>query len=540
MTSGTVDPAQVTDWVRRENEVMDPLQREYNIAYWNLNVTGDSKFETESSRLRTQICGHYADPGRYQQAKAFDESAAAKDPLLARQVRLLHLAYLGNQSPPEIQAEMVRREMALEAGFNRFRARLQGQEATDNQIKEVLRSDNNSERRREAWEASKQVGDHLAEDIRELARMRNAEARRLGFRDYFAMSLQLQELDESRLFKTFEQLTELSEEPYTEYKARLDRSLAARFQIAPDQVMPWHYADPFFQDAPAMDLSLDSWFDGKPLEPIASAHYRGMGLEVDDLMANSDLYEKPGKCQHAFCMSIDRKSDVRMLCNLVSNERWMDTLLHELGHAVYDKYVDPSLPWLLRQPAHTLSTESIAMINGRFPKNEQWLERFAGVPRDEAARIGQQLRVRLGEQLLILTRWVQVMTYFERDLYGNPEADLNDLWWNHVEWLQKMRRPPGRNQPDWAAKIHIALAPVYYQNYLLGEMMASQLDSFIQGSVLGKPGAGMGTLVDRPEVGEYLRKKIFEPGALRPWEDALTFATGEGLNPRHFVAQYRG
>ena len=29
--------------------------------------------------------------------------------------------------------------------------------------------------------------------------------------------------------------------------------------------------------------------------------------------------------------------------------------------------------------------------------------------------------------------------------------------------------------PDWAAKIHIATNPVYYHNYMLGEMMASQL-----------------------------------------------------------------
>jgi len=29
-------------------------------------------------------------------------------------------------------------------------------------------------------------------------------------------------------------------------------------------------------------------------------------------------------------------------------------------------------------------------------------------------------------------------------------------------------RPPGRDEADWAAKIHVALAPVYYHNYVLG------------------------------------------------------------------------
>lgn len=539
-TSETIDSSKVAAWVQAENAAIEPLSKAHNTAYWQLNVTGESKFEKESAKYRALICRRYSDPGRFQEVRAFDRASGSLDPQLARQVHLFYLQYLGNQSKPEVLDEIVRREMALEADFNRFRAKIDGMEVTDNQLKKILQDENNSERRQAAWEASKQVGAQVAGDVRELARMRNAEARQLGFRDHFAMSLEMQELDEKRLFETFERLTELSEEPYSDYKKQLDRGLATRFGVGPDKLMPWHYSDPFFQEAPAQDLSLDSWFAGKQLEPLSSAHYRGMGLEVDDIIARSDLYEKPGKCQHAFCMSIDRRDDVRMLCNIVANERWMETLLHELGHAVYDKYLDPALPFVLRQAAHTLSTESIAMINGRFPRDPHWLQRFAGVPPTEAQALGKKLRVRLGEGLMILTRWVQVMTHFERDLYADPDGDLNSKWWDHVERLQKMRRPPGRNQPDWAAKIHVALAPVYYQNYLLGEMMASQLDSYIQREVVGTPGAGLGALVDRPEVGSYLKSKIFEPGALRPWEEGLRHATGEGLNPEHFVAQYRG
>jgi hypothetical protein len=42
--------------------------------------------------------------------------------------------------------------------------------------------------------------------------------------------------------------------------------------------------------------------------------------------------------------------------------------------------------------------------------------------------------------------------------------------------VQGLRRPAGRTAPDWATKIHLAAAPVYYQSYLLGELLASQLD----------------------------------------------------------------
>ena len=93
--------------------------------------------------------------------------------------------------------------------------------------------------------------------------------------------------------------------------------------------------------------------------------------------------------------------------------------------------------------------------------------------------------------LLVFARWVLVMTTFERGLYADPDADHDARWWDLVERFQLVRRAPGRRAPDWAAKIHFAVAPVYYQNYLYGELFASQLDATL--------GARTDGLVDRRE-----------------------------------------
>ena len=92
------------------------------------------------------------------------------------------------------------------------------------------------------------------------------------------------------------------------------------------------------------------------------------------------------------------------------------------------------------------------------------------------------------------------MTHFERGLYAQPDADHDDRWWDLVERFQLVRRPDGRHAPDWAAKIHIAAAPVYYHNYLFGEMIASQL------------AASLGGLVDDPGAGRALETRVFAPG----------------------------
>ena len=85
------------------------------------------------------------------------------------------------------------------------------------------------------------------------------------------------------------------------------------------------------------------------------------------MIARSDLYEKKGKSPHAFCTDIDREGDVRVLANIVPNEYWMGTMLHELGHSVYSsKNIPQTLPYVLRSEAHILTTEGVAMMFERL------------------------------------------------------------------------------------------------------------------------------------------------------------------------------
>ena len=87
-------------------------------------------------------------------------------------------------------------------------------------------------------------------------------------------------------------------------------------------------------------------------------------------------------------------------------------------------------------------------------------------------------------RLLIFSRWCQVMLRFEKGMYENPDQDLNKLWWDLVEKYQMVKRPPDRNAPDYASKIHIVRAPVYYHNYMMGELFASQVHHAIAREVL--------------------------------------------------------
>lgn len=514
---------------------LEPLQRRHNEAIWMANVTGESRYEQESARLDAAIRTMFSRREPYEFVRGLQRTGGVPDAHLQRQLALLVNDYRAHQIPPEMIERIVTLEKALESRFNNFRAVLDGHTVTDNQIRQVLRDSNDSGERRRAWEASKQVGAEVAPDLLVLVKLRNQAATSLGFANYYSMVLELDELDEGELFALLDDLEQGTRPLFDAYKQALDARLSARFGVEPAALRPWHYSDPFFQEAPAAEVQLDPYFRDRSLEALTERFYAAIGFDIRDLLARADLYEKPGKSQHAFCLSMDRGTDIRVLCNLQPSEYWMATMLHEYGHAVYDQHIDRSLPYLLRVPAHILTTEASAMLFGRLSKNAAWLTTYAGVPPGEA-RAGTEALARAGRaQLLVQTRWELVMCHMERALYRDPGQDLDALWWDLVERYQSVPRPEGRRAPDWASKIHFSVAPVYYHNYMLGEMMASQLQRHLLHDVLGDGDGAWARLVTSPAVGAYLESRLYRTGKAYDWRETLRRATGQALSVSAFV-----
>lgn len=131
------------------------------------------------------------------------------------------------------------------------------------------------------------------------------------------------------------------------------------------------------------------------------------------------------------------------------------------------------------------------------------------------------------------------MFRFEKSMYADPGQDLNKLWWDLVEKYQLVRRPEGRDAPDYAAKIHIVSAPAYYHNYLMGELFACQLNAAIAREVLGVPPA-RALYNGNPKVGAFLKARVFAPGRTVRWTELVRAATGEPLNARAFAAEFKG
>jgi peptidyl-dipeptidase A len=538
--AGSSETSRARKFVQDYEAKVRPLERAANLAWWNANVTGkDADFEAKK-KAQNQLDKALSDPEAFRALKEIKDAGKVDDRLLARCIEILYLAYLEKQVDPALLQKMVDKSNAVEQAFNAFRAKVDGKEMTENDVRRVLKNSKDSGQRRTVWEASKAVGNVLEADLKELVKLRNEAASKLGFKNYHALQLFLNEQDGTQLIQLFDELDELTREPFRSAKVEIDAKLAADYQIKVEDLMPWHYHDPFFQEAPAVFAAdLDAPYAKADLLKLSADFYRGIGLPIDDVITRSDLYEKPGKSPHAFSTDIDRAGDVRVLANIVNNERWMATLLHEFGHSVYtSKNIPAGLPYVLRMEAHILTTEGVAMMFERMAKRRAWLEKMGLTVADPKAfdETGAKM---LRHQLLIFSRWCQVMLRFEKSMYENPTQDLNKLWWDLVEKYQMVKRPANRNQPDFASKIHIVSAPVYYHNYMMGELFASQVHHAIARDVMNGAEPATVIYVGNKDVGKFMKEKVFEPGRTLKWNALTRHATGAELNPRAFAADFQ-
>ncbi len=529
-------------FVANHVKTIRPLEIAAGKAWWNANISGtDADFARKEER-QNAIDAALADKDTFAKLKRIRGyiKTATKDANLVRQIDVLYLQYLEKQVEPELLKKITAKANAVEQKFNVFRAKVGDQEMSDSQVRKVLKESTNSEERQKVWEASKRSGANVEADLKELVKLRNEAAKQLDFKNYHEMMLTLNEQTAPELIKLFDELDELTREPFAKAKAEIDERLAKKCGVMVADLMPWHYHDPFFQESPAVfDADLDEPFRKADILKLCEKFYDGIGLPIGDVIARSDLYEKKGKSPHAFCTDIDREGDVRVLANIAPTEYWMSTMLHELGHAVYSsKNIPQAVPYVLRGEAHILTTEGVAMQFQKFSKQRIWLEKM-GVKVENPKAFDEASAKVLRNELLIFSRWCQVMLRFEKGMYEKPEQDLNTLWWELVAKYQLLKRPKDRNAPDYGAKIHICSAPVYYHNYMMGQLFASQVHHTIAREVYDKADPATVLYIGDKKVGDFMKKKVFEPGRTLNWKELMKHATGEELSAKAFAKDFQ-
>ncbi|HEX3201329.1 MAG TPA: M2 family metallopeptidase, partial [Actinomycetes bacterium] len=302
-------PADPDTVLRRLTDRLAPLERDLHRAFWAASTKAGPDTSAARQRAEEAWLAALADPELFaevQGALAADRTAGTGG-LARRALEQAGLDLLANQIPEGDRAKLVALQAKVEHAFATVRGRVGDRQLANNELERILADSGDPAERRAAWEAGKQVGAVVADDVLALVELRNRVARERGHRDWFAFALATGDIDEAWLERMLDQVELATREPFLAVKAELDARLAARFGVAVDDLYPWHYGDLFFQryDGDA-EADLGPLLEGSDTVALTVAAYDGMGLETRHLLERSDLHPRPGKDQHAFCLDVDR------------------------------------------------------------------------------------------------------------------------------------------------------------------------------------------------------------------------------------------
>src|SRR5262249_39774949 len=149
------------------------------------NTTGDKASFKAKVEAQNKIDAALADAKVFAELKKLHEKKAdIDDDVTRRTIEVLYLLYLEKQVDVALLKKMAELSNSVEQKFNVFRAKVDGEELTDNEVRKVLLTSNDSARLKAVWAASKAVGKEVEADLKQLVKYRNQAAKKLGFKNF--------------------------------------------------------------------------------------------------------------------------------------------------------------------------------------------------------------------------------------------------------------------------------------------------------------------------------------------------------------------
>ncbi len=491
-------------------------------------------------------------------AKKFLKEKDKLDPL---QVRQLEAILFNAGSDPQTVAPLVREKIKASIAQTEklfgFGYKLNGNPVTTNDLDEILKSENQLDKRLNAWEASKEVGKELKDGLINLRKLRNETVQALDYRDFFSYQVSDYGMTTGEMMEMMQRLNQELRPLYRELHTYARYELAKKYGVkeVPD-LLPAHWLpNRWGQDWGAMleveGLDVDKVLAEKSPEWIVKEgenFYMSLGFPAlpETFWQKSNLYPYPAdsslkKNNHASAWHLDLAHDVRSLMSVESNSEWFETSNHELGHVYYFMtYTNEDVPPLLRNGANRAFHEAVGSMMGMAAMQKPYLINRGLI--DKGAKT-DSIKLLLKEALqhvVFIPFSAGVMSEFEKSLYADDLSpdQFNARWWELAKRYQGIVPPGERNETycDAATKTHINDDAAQYYDYALSTVLMFQLHQHIAEKILGQHPTATNYFGNK-QTGEFL-KKIMYPGASRNWREVLKEATGEDMNAKAMLRYF--
>jgi peptidyl-dipeptidase A len=475
-----------------------------------------------------------------------------KDQLEDIQVRQLNAILYAAANNPSTVADLVKERIKAETAQNEklfgFDFKIDGKSVSTNDIDKILNEATNLETRKNAWEASKEVGKELKDGLDNLKTLRNKTVQALGYEDFLNYQVSDYGMSTKEMVDLNDKIIKDVWPLYRELHTWARYELAKKYSAKVPEMLPAHWLpNRWGQDWSGLvnveGLDLDGALEEKGSEWLvnqAERFYVSLGFEAlpQSFYDSSSLYPAPidadyKKNNHASAWHMDLKNDLRCLMSVEPNGEWYETTHHELGHIYYySSYTNPEVPPLLRSGANRAFHEAIGSMLGLAAMQKPFLENLELIPSGVETDEIQSLLKEALNNIVFIPFASGLMTHFENELYANDLSKdaYNKTWWDMKAKYQGIVPPTERGEEyaDATSKTHINNDAAQYYDYALSKVILFQIHNHIAKNIL-KQDPRATNYYGNKEVGTFLNDML-KVGATKDWRVLLKEATGEDLS----------
>lgn len=391
--------------------------------------------------------------------------------------------------------------------------------------------------RKACFVALENLAQACTKELVELVKLKNEYARALGFEDFYAYKVMIEEdMTKKELFSIFDTIFEKTKYAFEDIR-EMEKTM-------PGLRKPWNRA---FLLSGSFTAETDHYFPFEKALERWGRSFSQLGISYQGGTLQLDLLDREGKYDNGFChwpelVHFEGKKRIpgasNFTCNVVygqvgSSHRGYNTLFHEGGHAAHllnteetEACVNTEYP-----PASTAWDETQSMFLDTMLSSIEWNTRYAyssegqSYPFDLYEREVKKLRPLAPLRMNGIT---SVMS-FERAIY--EEKNLTEA--KLLTIAKRIYRTYTDNSVDSLRLLSIPHiysweSSCSYQGYGLAEIALSQWREYFYKKY--------GYIVDNPNVGKEM-KAVWKYGSAKPFPECVKLATGKKLSPDAYLKQ---
>ena len=344
----------------------------------------------------------------------------------------------------------------------------------------------------------------------ELVQLRNRQAKRLGYKDFYAFSMSAQGEDPQQLASLSARLEQDTDPAYRDILAQI------KLQLHLDSLELWDVCRWLAE----RHLAIDTYLPADSQLPYVRRSLERAGIGLDSLPIYFDLGRAVQGYAEAQCYQVLPGRDHRISAALAEGFESTADLIAAVGACLPGCFLD-SLPLSFRRLPAVWERATAAVLSG-MTDDPQWLVVEARVPEELAL----QFNVARHCQEFLAMRINLALMAFEAGIYQDQPQDLNKYFWDMFQHYVLL--PRHEELAPWTQLTDLITRPGHAQERVLARMVAAQTWAHLA--------APSGSSAINGSVGPYLCQNYFRFGNRYDLRDAVQRSTGTSLSPAALVS----